>query len=226
MGIKVYSSIVNAKIYLLEERIMLFTILDIETTGFNRQSDDILEVGYIKTNEKCDILGSGSLFFYKPEFKVETSAQSVHRLTRDFLEPYEKDFNVNMAALYTMMYNGLIIGKNNASFDMPFIQSFIRKHAGYLDPCEIMGYVDLQDYYTNQYRKYYYDRTGMTTRKKGSLEELVHMIGFTDEQIKCEFKEKFPDCPRVGTHSALYDVYMTYILLKEAVEHRGLRLNV
>lgn len=205
---------------------MIFTIIDIETTGFNREYDNILEVGYIKTNQNCELLGHGSFYFYKPQFKVESQAQSVHNLTRDFLEEHESDFNISMAKLYTMMYNGLIIGKNNASFDIPFIKSFIRKHSGYLDDLEIMGYVDLQTYFTEAYQQWYYKTYGVGTRKKGTLTELVHMIGHKDEEMRASFTKLFPDCPRTGTHSALYDVYMTYLLLVDACKNRGMNLNI
>ena len=45
---------------------MIYNVLDIETTGFNKSIDNILEVGYIRVNNKCEILGHDTLFFYKP----------------------------------------------------------------------------------------------------------------------------------------------------------------
>lgn len=63
---------------------MLYVIGDIETTGFNTKLDNILEFGCIMIDEKLNIDRSGTLWFYKPEWKIE-GTENVNGLTRKFL---------------------------------------------------------------------------------------------------------------------------------------------
>lgn len=190
---------------------MIIHAVDIETTGFSRTSDEILEVGYIRFTEYGKILGSGTFYFYKPEFNIESAAQSVHGLTREMLEPHEKDFEKNLAALYTLMDRALLITKHGKSFDVPFIQSFLAKHqAGVVAP-EIRKHVDLEEMLTDEFQQYYVKKYGVQTRKKGTLTELVEMIGLSESELKKEFEEVMCS-KRVRAHAALFDAFMTYKL--------------
>lgn len=196
---------------------MLFYVIDIETTGFNRINDDILEVGYIKCNGACNMISSDTLYFYKPEFKVESGAQKIHGLTRDYLQNYEKYFYRNLAALSTIIKNGNIVGKNSNVFDLPFIRAFIQKYMPYLPTPSVKRSVDVQELLVNEFRNWYEKTQGVAkTRKSGTLVQLIEMIGLTQEQVKEEFKVVFPKSERVGAHSALYDAYMTLLLFKYA----------
>lgn len=123
---------------------MIGTVIDIETTGWLKfetnpttgvstlsDESEILEVGFINIDMQTKkILTHGTLYFYKPYFHVESQAQSVHGLTREFLKQYEGDFNKNMIALNSLIQCGCIIGKNSEKFDIPFIKAFIDKHMG------------------------------------------------------------------------------------------------
>ena len=203
---------------------MLFTILDIETTGFNNKHDDILEVGYLIVNQDCEILRHGQFYFYQEHFKIEGSAQDVHGLTRDFLKQYEQDFTKSLARLFTLCCQAIIIGKNNRKFDMPFIDEFLKRYAYRLDEVTIKGYIDLEEFYTPIYREWYVKKYGVATKKYGTLSELVDIIGYPQQQLQQEFNFLFPDISRDRAHSALFDSYMTYTLLKDAVKNHGLEL--
>jgi len=123
---------------------MIGTIIDIETTGWLKfetnpttgvstlsDESEILEIGFINIDMQTKkILTHGTLYFYKPYFHVESQAQSVHGLTREFLKQYEGDFNKNMIALNSLIQSGCLIGKNSEKFDIPFIKAFIDKHMG------------------------------------------------------------------------------------------------
>lgn len=194
---------------------MLFYVIDIETTGFNKMSDDILEVGYIKCNGIGKILSGDTLYFYKPEFQVESGAQKVHGLTREYLQGYEKYFYRNLAALSTIVTEGNIVGKNNNAFDIPFIRAFLQRYMPYLYTPDIKKSVDVQELLTEEFRNWYKTTYNVAnTRKKGTLIELIDMIGLKQEQIKEQFKLEFPNSERVNIHSALYDAYMTLLLFK------------
>jgi DNA polymerase III epsilon subunit-like protein len=203
---------------------MIYTILDIETTGFSRENDDLLEVGYMQVNKQLEIIRSGSLYFYKPEYKIESQAQSIHKLTRSFLCKHEDEFDDNIVSLYTLMHQGILIGKNSNRFDIPYLEAFFRRNAFCLFPVTHKGLLDLQPYYGPKYKKWYETKTGLSTNKLGSLTELIEMIGLTQEQVQQQFREVFKGEERVQAHSALYDVYMTYLLLEYAIENYGMQI--
>lgn len=203
---------------------MLFTILDIETTGFRHNArmpednDNILEVGYIQVDENLKILRYGVFYFYKEDFVLNHDAEQIHGLTKEFLQEHIDDFDSSMIKLYTLMQEGIIIGKNNIGFDTPFILDFLNRRGQGLPAIKVVNQVDLQAIFTPIFRRWYKDKTGENTRRKGELGELMEVIGKSMESVEFEFKELFPDASdRCGAHSALFDTYMTYLLLKHAV---------
>lgn len=146
---------------------MIGTVIDIETTGYMKfQTDaegnsvlsdesEILEVAFMNINlATCRPLGHGVLYFYKPYFNVESDAQRIHGITRDFIQKYEDKFEENLIALNALMQNALIIGKNCDAFDIPMIQAFIKKHGG--RKFDIESLVTLADMKNYQGGKFFY----------------------------------------------------------------------
>ena len=206
---------------------MIYTILDIETTGLSRNHDQILEVGYMQVNRVCSILRHGAFYFYKPEWIIENQAQSVHQLYRSFLSekcPDDNTFMENLATLYTLCEQGVLIGKNSGKFDIPFIESFLNRHAIGLPDFKLRGALDLQNAYAPRYKEYYARKNGVATRKQGTLEELIEMIGYTQGDIKDGYEDMCGADDRARAHGALYDAYMTYQLLKYAIVNYGLKI--
>ena len=199
----------------------MYVVLDIETTGFSRDGDNILEVGYIRIDHNLNIHQSGTLFFYKDDFRIESAAQSVHRLSRSYLQGYADEFDTNICALYSMMYNSTIIGKNSNTFDMPFIQSFCNRYMKDADvpALKILKALDLQDVYTPIYRQL----TG-ESRKKGTLEDYAKMLEISDSEVQELYDSLNKPAGRYGYHTALYDTVVTYLLLKRGVEAGEIRL--
>lgn len=230
---------------------MICTVIDIETTGRykislglnNPDYAEILEVSYIRVNsEDLSILSHGSLYFYKPYFCVESQAQEVHGLTRQFLKQYEKDFDKNLIQLHALMQQTLIVGKNSDVFDIPFIQAFLKKHsngklnidaefeaakiktyAGY--PAEytwFYGSYDIQTIYKNTWKDQVEKMTGSrpSGQRKGSLSEYIDDFPGRREEVEAIYATLDKD--RVTkAHGALYDCVMTYVVLKDCVA-RGL----
>lgn len=133
---------------------MVLTVLDIETTGLfkfdanNVLIPDILEVAYalVDTDDML-IHKHGVLYFYRPEFDVESPAQEIHKLERSFLEQYEDQFQDNLIALAALMTNAVVLGKNCERFDIPFINRFIEKYKGQLyDVEKITIYAEMKNY--------------------------------------------------------------------------------
>ena len=113
---------------------MLYTIVDIETTGLLRFDDnsvlipDLLEFSYLQVDkDTLDIGKAGTLYFYKDWFDIESEAQQYHGITREFLMKYADQFDDNLTALKAIMTNAIIVGKNSEKFDIPFIRRWIQK---------------------------------------------------------------------------------------------------
>lgn len=228
---------------------MVGLVIDIESTGYLQFSMDsgesqladtseILEVGYIlidMTTRK--ILAYGTLYFYKPYFWVESPAQQVHGLTREFLEQYEDQFMNNLIALNSLIQSTCIIGKNSDKFDIPFIKAFIRKHAGdkfdipaVVTTLKMKGYnggtvgyndtlyaMDMQRLYKDRFHDLYFDKTGhkLASNKKGTLSEYISVIPSGQEAVDFVYDSLKKD--RVtGAHGALYDAVMTYVVWCDA----------
>lgn len=228
---------------------MIGTVIDIETTGYreydvvdgwSRLSDrsEILEIGYMNINmETRKILNYGTLYFYKPYFNVESDAQKVHGLTREFLEQYEDKFDQNLVAINSMIQSTCVIGKNSDQFDIPFIKAFIEKHGGeefdipmLVDKLNMKAYnggrvryddtlyaLDMQKIYKDRFHELYYDITKnkLPPNKKGTLSDYVKVIKSGQEAVDVVYGGMKKD--RVtGAHGALYDAVMTYIVWCDA----------
>lgn len=185
---------------------MVLRFFDIETTGFNYLKDDILQVGFITANENGKIVNAGNMYYYRPEFKVENpEAFAVHGITRARLEPYEQDFSKNVAALYTMLQKGYIIGKNSDKFDIPFCLGWLNKiYPGVLPTINLFRTCDVQKVMSPICK----EKIGKT----GTLSEYVELLQIKDFVTQMyEVAQKFARDPaREGFHDALYDSVATY----------------
>ena len=229
---------------------MIGTVMDIETTGWLKFETDannwsqlsdqseILEVGFLNINmDTRAILTHGTLYFYKPYFNVESDAQKVHGLTRDFLQQYEDQFTTNLIALNSLIQSTCLIGKNSDKFDIPFIKAFIEKHGGedfdipaLVDKLAMAAYgsgkvryddtlyaLDMQKIYVDRFKELYYEKYGQKVlpQKKGTLSEYIDVIKHGQEAVDIVYSNLAKD--RVtGAHGALYDAVMTYVVWCDA----------
>ena len=193
---------------------MVLTFFDIETTGFNFREDDILQVGFVRANEEGRIINAGNLYYYQPNFNIEKpDAQRVHGLTREKLMPYEGDYMKNLAALYTLLQKGYIIGKNSDSFDLPFCKGWLTKVCpGYFRDLVIFRQCDVQTVMKSHYQLWVEEKTGKQCTGKGTLEDYVRMLGLKDFVNKMyNIAQGYAkDEARAGFHDALYDAVATY----------------
>lgn len=222
---------------------MIGLVLDIETTGYLSISpvtgtlpdaNEILEVGYIRIDmDTRQILNCGELYFYKPYFQVESDAQKIHGITRDFLEPYAGEFQRNLVILNSLVQRTCIIGKNSNSFDIPFIKEFLRKHSnGYLDITQQVALssikyfgtrtdlfyevyefaLDMQSIFKDEYHRLHYEKYGteLSGRKRGTLSEYIDVLN-AQHVVEAIYND-LPKKRITRAHGALYDAVMTYVV--------------
>lgn len=191
---------------------MIYTILDIETTGFHKDGgDEILSFGFIRINSQFEIKASGTLYFYKPNFNVgKYPACNIHKLDRKFMETQEANFKDNIKKMYSLCYNSTIIGKNSTVFDMPFIKNFIARHCPALPELIYSKTFDVQTEFSPVYK----ERSG--NNKKGTLTDYIDILNITQEDIKAVY-ETLPtkDEESMHMHGALYDCVATFLVFKQ-----------
>lgn len=200
---------------------MLYTVLDLESTGYHKEGgDEILSLGYMRINSSFEIKASGTLYFYKPNFPIERNQQAlaVHKLHREFMKQYEKDFYDNIKKLYALCYKSTIIGKNSTNFDMPFIKNFIKRHCPTLPDLEYLNTFDVQA----EFSKIFQSRTGRTN--KGTLTDYIECLGITPEDMNKVY-DSLPskDNANMHMHGALYDCVATYLVFIETCKVLNLK---
>lgn len=207
---------------------MIYTIFDIETNGLRKGgvSPEVLEVGYIQVNSKVTILRHGSFYFYRPEWTLQQEAAKVHGLTREFLEKYEDEYTDSLVKLWTLMQKGNLVGKNSDAFDIPICRDMFRGAAYSLGvPYEDRS-IDMQKVWSPKYKKLVKEHTGKDVKNPGTLEEYVNLIGWEEEDLEGTFNTLFPDSTeRCGKHGALFDAFMTLIVVRDAVKDGMLSLE-
>lgn len=228
---------------------MVGLVIDIETTGWFKinpatgtlyDNNEILEVGYIRVNtDTKEILSSGTLNFYKPYFAVESEAQDVHHITREYLEQFKDSFDTNLVILNSLIQQTCIIGKNSERFDYPYIKEFINKHSngiltldrevtrrkielisgGYFGYETDLYHYDVQNVFASKWKELEFKRTGVKPRanKKGTLTEYIETLGCREEVDK--LYNSLPKTRETRAHGALYDTCMTYFVWKYCTEN-------
>lgn len=196
---------------------MIALVIDIETTGFNKELDDILELGCITIDvETLKILNSGQLFFYNSSFLLgNEDANNIHRLTEEFLQQFEPFLLGNSSEMMARLFNSYIVGKNCKSFDYPFLVRWLRRILGKgIKDLHINGCIDIQNYMGKYYRNYKASiGEEVSSRRTGKLEEYLPVIGVTMGDIKSEYVKLNRNKERPADddmHSALFDCYVTY----------------
>lgn len=210
-----------------------------ERTGFLKDDREILEVGYLRADDETkEFLSAGTLYFYKPYFKVESCAQEATGLTREFLEKYEDQFDENLIKLVALIQQTNICGKNSDIFDIPFIKGFIEKHSkyslcfermiyqdkikridgnGYLEYSPWLYSTDIQKIFSKKWKEMYERKYNISVgRRLGTLMEYVEIL-----ELQNKLEELYAKIPKdrvTKAHGALYDTVATYLVWCECID--------
>lgn len=189
---------------------MLFTTIDIETTGFDQYGCDIIQFAYAITSETGETVKAETLYFYYPgvERSWSEEAFAVHGITLEELRKHEEEFETNLHKMWIAMYKSNCVSFNGDRFDIPFVQKWLKR----------MGYPIVE-----VYNSYDVMRIFQNHGFKGKLVDMPGKIGLSTEIISMVTEQRFGD--KGHAHAAYYDITATNLLFNYAVNKKWVDLN-
>ena len=122
----------------LEDLNKTIVVLDVETTGFHRQRDRIIEFGAIKLSGG-NIVDKMSILI-NPGFPIPYTASRVNNIFDDMVADREQE-SFYLSDIYNFLKDALIIVGHNISFDLDFIEEMFRRN-GYEFKCSCLDTLD------------------------------------------------------------------------------------
>lgn len=189
---------------------MIFTVIDIETSGLSRENADVLSFSYALTDGK-EILAADTLYFWSDGIKWNQESYQIHGLSKEFLSQYKDDFDKNLRAMFSVIQDSILVGYNSGyidkfgvlhGFDYQVIKNFLLRNM--LDFPIPSSFVDLLKI----------ARSRETNAPNKKLQSMVDYYGISREDIVRVNNTVYPGSKAVA-HNSGYDVVCTSYVLKE-----------
>jgi len=189
---------------------MIYTVIDIETSGLSRENADVLSFSYALTDGK-EILAADTLYFWTEGMQWSQESYEIHGLSKEFLSQYKDDFDRNLRAMFSVVQDSVLVGYNSGymdkfgvlhGFDYQVIKNFLLRNM--LDFPIPSSFVDLLKI----------ARSRETNAPNKKLQSIVDYYGISREEIARVNNTVYPDSKAVA-HNSGYDVVCTAYILKE-----------
>lgn len=189
---------------------MIYTVIDIETSGLSRENADVLSFSYALTDGK-EILAADTLYFWTDGMQWSQESYEIHGLSKEFLSQYKDDFDKNLRAMFSVVQDSVLVGYNSGymdrfgvlhGFDYQVIKNFLLRNM--LDFPIPSSFVDLLKI----------ARSRETNAPNKKLQSMVDYYGISREDIVRVNDIVFPGSKAVA-HNSGYDVVCTAYVLKE-----------
>lgn len=189
---------------------MIYTVIDIETSGLSRENADVLSFSYTLTDGK-EILAADTLYFWTEGMQWSQESYEIHGLSKEFLSQYKDDFDKNLRAMFSVVQDSVLVGYNSGymdkfgvlhGFDYQVIKNFLLRNM--LDFPIPSSFVDLLKI----------ARSRETNAPNKKLQSMVDYYGISREEIARVNNTVYPDSKAVA-HNSGYDVVCTAYILKE-----------
>lgn len=189
---------------------MIYTVIDIETSGLSRENADVLSFSYALTDGK-EILAADTLYFWTDGMQWSQESYEIHGLSKEFLSQYKDDFDKNLRAMFSVVQDSILVGYNSGymdkfgvlhGFDYQVIKNFLLRNM--LDFPIPSSFVDLLKI----------ARSRETNAPNKKLQSMVDYYGISREEIARVNNTVYPDSKAVA-HNSGYDVVCTAYILKE-----------
>lgn len=182
----------------------MFTVFDLETTGFSGATDDVIQFSYIRFDTLNQAYDSGCLYFYYEGMSWSEEAEAVHHISQDFLRQYEDQFQENCIKMWTILSGSNVSGHNCIGFDCPFVKTWLARQ----------GLINLTFGIINDTMKAF---RPVTRSSKVKLTKLSEMCGLTPDVINNAASMWFGTTDVLGAHNATYDTTATAMLTLIAI---------
>ena len=189
---------------------MIYTVIDIETSGLSRENADVLSFSYALTDGK-EILAADTLYFWTDGMQWSQESYEIHGLSKEFLSQYKDDFDKNLRAMFSVVQDSVLVGYNSGyidkfgvlhGFDYQVIKNFLLRNM--LDFPIPSSFVDLLKI----------ARSRETNASNKKLQSMVDYYGVSREEIARVNNTVYPGSKAVA-HNSGYDVVCTAYVLKE-----------
>lgn len=189
---------------------MIYTVIDIETSGLSRENADVLSFSYALTDGK-EMLAADTLYFWTDGMQWSQESYEIHGLSKEFLSQYKDDFDKNLRAMFSVVQDSVLVGYNSGymdkfgvlhGFDYQVIKNFLLRNM--LDFPIPSSFVDLLKI----------ARSRETNAPNKKLQSMVDYYGISREDIVRVNDTVFPGSKAVA-HNSGYDVVCTAYVLKE-----------
>lgn len=189
---------------------MIYTVIDIETSGLSRENADVLSFSYALTDGK-EILAADTLYFWTDGMQWSQESYEIHGLSKEFLSQYKDDFDKNLRAMFSVIQDSILVGYNSGyidkfgvlhGFDYQVIKNFLLRNM--LDFPIPSSFVDLLKIARSR-------ETNVPNKK---LQSMVDYYGVSREEIARVNNTVYPGSKAVA-HNSGYDVVCTAYVLKE-----------
>lgn len=182
----------------------MFTVFDLETTGFSGSTDDVVQFSYIRFDNFNQAYDAGCLYFYYEGMSWSEEAAEAHGLTQDFLRQFADDFRKNCIKMWTILSGSNVCGHNAKSFDCPFAKAWLAR----------MGLMNLTFGIINDTMRAF---RSVTHRDKIKLIKLSEMNKLTPDVINNAARLWFNTEDNMSAHNATYDTTATAMLTLIAI---------
>lgn len=191
----------------------MYVVFDIETTGFDSVTCDVIQFAYAMFDNNNMFVKSENLYFYYEGMSwSQEAADQSHHLSLAFLKQYEDDFRKNILKMFSVLNRANVCGHNLIHFDCPFVKRWLQR----------MGLPGLE-YGVVQDTMLAY--RPITKRSRIKLTKLADMCGLTDESIKYATSIWFNTGNDTYAHNAAYDVSMTALLTIQGVNKNLIKFD-
>lgn len=189
---------------------MIYTVIDIETSGLSRENADVLSFSYALTDGK-EILAADTLYFWTDGMQWSQESYEIHGLSKEFLSQYKDDFDKNLRAMFSVVQDSVLVGYNSGymdkfgvlhGFDYQVIKNFLlRNMLDFPIPSSFVDFLKIA-------------RSRETNAPNKKLQSIVDYYGISREAIVRVNDIVFPGSKAVA-HNSGYDVVCTVYVLKE-----------
>jgi len=174
----------------------IFTCIDTETTGLNKNTDRIIQLAVVKFNEAFETLAE-KVWYIKPTgtWKINPDAEAVHKISEEFIRENGENLKDIAPEFLKLIEGTTILTYNGSTFDISFIQREFERE-GLDTGFENHEFID-----------------GYDIERRLNSNRLM-------DTYRRYFGDDFEDA-----HDALADVKATIKVFQAQCEHHGMAIN-